>query len=85
MQNAEFRTAYPVYPGYARGPKATGDRCAECHRLIGHGTWAVWLQGTWWHARCLERRLERYEEALVDIQDGIALALVAVKRARKDG
>ncbi len=76
---------FPTYPGYAKGANATGDRCVECHRPIAHGAWAVWLQGAWWHARCLSRRLDRYAEALADLQDGLQAALIAAKGARRRG
>ncbi len=51
------------YPGYARGPYATRDRCPGCSRLIGHGALAVKVYERWWHRNCRVRHLARRAEA----------------------
>lgn len=58
------------YPGYARGRRATRDRCRGCRRLIGHGALAVPEADGWWHMSCRRRRL-----ILRALREGDALAL----------
>lgn len=47
------------YPGYARGPYATHDRCPGCGRLIGHGALATRVEWRWWHESCYRKHLEK--------------------------